>query len=246
MKYVVLVKLRAPSGISVYYPLASFTTPNYPLPPPTTLAGALAYPYLRTKESSEVVDGEYSPTVKILDKLVYASAGAEGWVQTREIERIYQHIYLKKQHWAKLDSAYSIGVKGITFYLNDLVYLFYVVTDSDIVKYTYGIVRVGRKESLVSVEEVYYDELNNVVKAIGKGTFETYFYFPREIAVCQNAEVIPMPKIDRVNFGKTLTPILEDYCISNGIDPVVGELKSGGALVRIEDYDIPIPRSILD
>jgi CRISPR-associated protein Cas5a/b/c len=244
MKYAVLVKLRAPTGVSVYYPLATITAPHYPLPPPTTIAGALAYSYLRIRESSELVENNYSPTVKILDKLKYVSAGAEGWTRSREVERIYQLFYQKKKRWNEIALAYTIGVRGNSYYANDTLYLFYVTTDNSLVKYAYGITRVGRKESLVSVDAVYYEDLSKTIKAIGKGAFETYFYFPKEIAVSANAEVISMPKLARENFGRTTTPLLEDYYISNGLEPIRGELKSAGALIRIEDYEIPIPRTL--
>ncbi len=246
MKYAVLVKLRTPAGVSIYYPLATTTAPHYPLPPPTTVAGAIAYSYLRLRESSELAENNYSPTVKILDKLKYASAGAEGWTRSREVERIYQLPYQRKERWDELALAYTIGVRGSSHYANDTLYLFYVTTESSLPKYAYGITRVGRKENLVSVDAVYYEDLNKTIKAIGKGVFETYFYFPKEIAVSANAEVISMPKLSKENFGRTTTPLLEDYYLSNGLEPIRGELKSSGALVRIEDHEIPVPRTILD
>ncbi|MEM0297601.1 MAG: type I-A CRISPR-associated protein Cas5a [Zestosphaera sp.] len=248
-KYVVLVKARAPAGVSVYYPLVTTTAPIYPLPPPTTLVGALAYPYVRTEKSVELMEegGEaYSPAVLILNKVLYVAAGAEGWMPTRDVERVYQLIYQKRTRWNMLGLAYTIGVRGNIYYLNDRLYLLYILTDVGLAKYAYGITRVGRKENLVSVEDVLIEELSKVVKSVGSGTFETYFYLPEEIAVCTNHEIVSLPKLTKENFGRTTSLNTDKYCVSKGLRTVVGELKSTGALIRIDDLEIPVPRQIIN
>ncbi|MEM1622675.1 MAG: type I-A CRISPR-associated protein Cas5a [Sulfolobales archaeon] len=247
-RYVVLVKVRAPAGVSVYHPLATTTAPCYPLPPPTTLAGALAYAYLRGKRSTELFEEEgnlYSPAVLVLSEIAYAAAGAEGWTLTRDSERVYQLVYQKKQRWGSLELAYTVGVRGNAYYLDDRLYIVYILANKKLIEYAYGIVRIGRKESLVSVDGVTVESLGRVVKSVGSGTFETYFYLPEEIAVCTNHEVISMPKLVKENFRRTTSPLMERYCVSKGLGTIRGELKGTGALIRIEDFDIPVPKQVL-
>jgi CRISPR-associated protein Cas5a/b/c len=246
MKYAVLVKLRAPGGITVNYPLAPVPSPHYPLPPPTTLVGALAYPFLRLRESKETVEGSFSPAVKILDMVPYASAGTDGWVRTREVERIFQLMYQKKIRWNDMSLAYSVGARGLSRFADDKLYVLYIITEKSLIDYAYGIVRIGKKEGIVSVEDVCYEELEKTVKYKEMGTFETFFYFPKDIAVVQRGQVISMPKLVKENFGTTVSPVMEDYIVNNGFEPIIGELKTNGALIKIEDFEIPIPRMLLE
>ncbi len=248
-KYVVLLKVRTPAGISVYHPLATTTAPSYPLPPPTTLVGALAYPYLRITSSKEIIEDSedsYSPTMLILDKVLYATAGAEGWVPTRDVERVYQLVYQRKDRWDSVDLAYTIGVRGITHYPDNKLYVLYILKDRELAKYAYGIIRIGRKESLVSIEDAVVKELHETLKAVGKGTFETYFYLPEEIAICTNHEIVTFPKLIKENFSRTISPLTEKYCVSKGLGAIRGELKSSGALIKVEDFEIPIPKHFID
>jgi CRISPR-associated protein Cas5a/b/c len=247
--YAVLVKLKAPYGISVYQPQASTTAPTYTLPPPTTLIGALAYPYLRKSINLEVevVGGKlYSPARRLLNKVIYASAGAGGYFRSRDIERIFQVIYMRKKHWDKSEMFYSVGVRGVTYYLNEDIYGLYIISDPSLLNYVYGIVRLGRKESIVIVEDVIIEKLENVVRAVDKGSFTTFFYFPTRVAAyCPegNAYTLRMPKLSEVNFTSTKLPETEEYCIP--YREIQSELKEGGALISIDGFDIPIPKEVI-
>jgi len=249
VRYAVLVKLKAPYGISVYQPQASTTAPTYPLPPPTTLVGALAYPYLRKSTNSEVevIGGKLcSPAGRLLNKVLYASAGAEGYFRSRDIERIFQVIYMRREHWDKTEMFYTVGARGVTHYLDDDLYVFYIVSDSSLLDYIYGIVRLGRKESIVVVEDVTIEELEDVVKAVDKGGFTTSFYFPIKIvAYCPEgvAHVMSMPKLSEVNFTSTKLPETEEYCIP--YKEIYSELKEGGAIISISKFEIPVPKEVI-
>lgn len=249
MRYAVLVKLKAPHGVSVYYPQASTTAPAYPLPPPTTLVGALAYPYLRKTMNIEVevVGGKlYSPARRLLSKVLYASAGAEGYSISRDAERLFQAIYLRKGYWGRTEMLYTVGVRGVTHYLDDDLYLLYVVSDRLLADYAYGIVRLGRKESLVTVEEVYVERLEDVVKSVGRGSFTTFFYYPTRVAVhCPDdrAYAIHMPKLSEANFTSTRLPEAEEFCVPRG--KVSSELREGGALILISGLEVPVPREVV-
>jgi len=250
VKYAVLVKLKVPYGISVYYPQASITAPTYPLPPPTTLVGALAYPYLRKSTNSEVeVIGSklYSPARRLLNSVLYASAGAEGYFRFRDIERLFQTIYMRKEHWDKPEMFYTVGVRGVTYYLDENLYVLYIVSNPSLLNYVYGIVRLGRKESIVVVEDITAKELKDVVKAVDRGGFITSFYFPTRIAAyCPEgiAHVMPMPKLSEVNFTSTRSPETEEYCVP--YKEIYSELKVGGAIISIDGFEIPIPKEVVE
>ena len=247
-RYVVLVKVRAPFGISVYYPLVSTTAPTYPLPPPTTLVGALAYPYLRETLAEEYDETKnYSSAVKILNDVLYAAAGAEGWMMSRDAERIYQLIYQREGRWEgpkSLELAFTVGVRGNVYYVNDMLYILYVIRNEELAKYAYGITRIGRKESMVCVEDLVVEKLHNTIKPV-RGAFKTYFYFPDEVAVCKNAEVLMLPKLVKENFGRTVKPVMEKYCVSRGLEGILGELKTAGVLIEVGGLQVPIPKYLV-
>jgi len=237
--YVALAKFDVFSNISVFYPLTSRAAPAYPLPPPTTLVGALAYPYLRSKCSSEYYNG-YSPAVKLLDVVYYASAGAYAYHITKDVERIYQHVYLKKPHWRKLEMAFTVSVRGLATYLENELFVLYVSKDRKVLDYVYGITRIGRKECHVALRDIVIEKLENVISH--HRVFNTIFYTPTAIAECTRAIKISMPKLDRRNFSSTTQPLLDEYFVPNGLEPMECELGPRGLLVEINGLSIAIPR----
>jgi len=243
-----LVKARVFYGTSIALPLASTSTPTYPLPPPTTVLGALAYPYLRLRE----LRGEIKPDEdlrqrarELLDKVVYVAAGAEGYVSIRTLEQIYQEIYLRKQHWGK-GMAFSVGVKGLTTYADNALLLLYIAKDPDILRYTYGIVRVGRKEDIVAVEDVIIDRLETYVNGSQFATVTTPFYVPRRLVEsCSNAKAFSMPVLNVSNFGTTVEPVTEEFYVPSGLGPIMCTTGKQGALLRINNINAIIPRELL-
>jgi len=246
-----LVKVRVFYGTSIALPLASTSTPIYPLPPPTTVLGALAYPYLRLRE----LRGEAKPyedlrqhaekLKKLLGDVVYVAAGAEGYVSIRTLEQIYQEIYLRKQHWGK-GMAFSVGVKGLTTYADNVLLLLYIAKDPDILRYTYGIVRVGRKEDIVAVEDVIIDRLEKYVNGSQFATVTTPFYVLRRLVEsCSNAKEFSMPVLNVSNFGATVEPVTEEFYVPSGLGPIMCTIGKQGALLRINDINAIIPRELL-
>ncbi|MEM2354179.1 MAG: type I-A CRISPR-associated protein Cas5a [Desulfurococcaceae archaeon] len=183
--YVAFVELDVFSGLSIFYPYTSTSAPVHPLPPPTTLLGAIAYPYMRQYQVEDVEGG--SAAAKFLDYIVYAVAGCKGYVITRDVERVYQAIYQRKERWKEefKDLWYTIAVRGIVKYLEDKLYTLYLSKNPDVLKYAYGITRIGRKEGLVVVKSVTIKQLNEVlVHASYNTSFETLFYTPATIVEC--------------------------------------------------------------
>lgn len=246
--YVALVELEVFSGVSVFLPLASTSAPAYPLPPPTTLLGALAYPYLRIRERKEITDDGHSPTIKILDKVKYAVAGAEAYSISRDIERVYQAVYMRKTYWGveHRDRWFTIAVRGTVSYLDNKLYLLYVSSDRNLLEYSRGIVRLGRKEAHVAVNKVVIEPIENVAESTRR-VFDTIFYVPTSIAECEAAstKVLSMPKLSPKNFAFTLNPELEDFYVPRGLRPMKCELREGGSLISIDGLDIAVPSQLI-
>ena len=240
--HLAFVELDIFSGISVFASLASTSTPVYPLPPPTTLVGALAYPFLRSRYLREL-DGQYSTAHRLLDSVMYVTAGAKGYSVSRDVERIYQSIYQKKARWEKPEYRYSIGVRGVATYLDDKLYVVYISRDEQVLKYVYGITRIGRKESHVAPRRVIIGKVEDFVKNVN--SFETIFYVPTRIAECEDALTIAMPKLSRHNFGKTTQPELEDFYVPRGLGSMQCNVKDGeGLVLEIDGFTLTVPNFV--
>lgn len=246
--YVALAEVEVFSTISIFLPLASTSAPVYPLPPPTTLVGALAYAYLRSRDADEYGDGS-SPAVKLLKHIIYATAGAEGYQTVREVERIYQAIYQRKERWSEeyMDYWYTIGVRGAISYLDNKLYILYISKDLEVLKHVYGIVRIGRKEGHVAVRKVVIDATKNLVKSIGRGVFRTAFYTPKSIAYCTESTsiVLSLPKLTQSNFMQSTTPHLEEYFVPRESGAMECELRNNGVMLSIKGLDIAVPREYI-
>jgi CRISPR-associated protein Cas5a/b/c len=234
-RYALLVELEVFSEVSIGPPLIGPASPALPAPPPTTLLGALSYPYLREQRLPEVVyeDGEMcSPAVKLIEKVHYASAGFYGRVEQRTLERVIQTFYLRKPHLKDLTKLWSVAQRGLTVYADNKLYLFYVISDPELVKYAYGITRVGRKESMIVVRSVVWKPVEELVTTELDGL--TIFYTPKECAKwCEGSFEVEMSTIHRDNLCKTLTPrVTEKYYIP-GFDGMKCKASDNGVFLRL-------------
>lgn len=247
--YVALVELDVFSGLSVFYPYTSTSAPTYPLPPPTTLLGAIAYPYMRQYHVEDIEDS--SAAAKFLDHIVYATAGCEGYVITRDVERVYQAIYQRKERWKEefKDLWYTIAVRGVVRYLDDKLYAVYLSKNQDVLKYAYGITRIGRKEGFVTVKSVTIIQLNDALVHTGNNTpFETLFYTPSNIVECEESTAVKihMHKLAKANFTRTTKPEVEEYYVPRGFGPMKCRLLANGALISVKDLYLAIPRRFIE
>ncbi len=255
--YAILAEVSTFGSIAVYTPYTSVSANTYLLPPPTTLVGALAYAYKRALNDLRELDvNGYSPAVELVQKkkVLYAAAGiVKPYTVSKTIEKIYQHIYLRKQHWKIAEMAYTVGVRSVV--LVDKLYILFVTSTKDLTKYCYGITRLGRKESLVAVERVI---VAPVKESLRKREFcETSFYFPSNIARDYSPKdawiksAIPTLHLD--NFIKRTAVVEEAYIIpSPYIDrKATVHINENGAILEINTNDgkrleIPIPRTVIE
>lgn len=236
-----LVRLEVVAGLSTSIPFATTSTPAYPLPPQTTLVGALAYPYLRKRMPSEVRNEE-SPAIEMLDKIVYVSAGANGYSQSRVLERVFQLIYLRKQHWERKELSFTVGIRGLTTYLGNELLILYIAKDRDVLRYCHGITRIGSKESHVAVRHVVIGRVKDHL--VKMRSVETLFYTPKRLAYCANADEMYMPNLSPANFRKGTNPIVEAFYVPRGVGPMVCN-PTEGKVLKIEDLYVIIPPNVV-
>jgi len=239
--YGVLVELDVFSEVSVSPQLIGPSSPTLPAPPPTTLLGALAYPYLRKKKVSEVtyVNGKpCSPVVELISKVHYASAGFYARTEQRVLERVNQTLYLRRAHLDKLEMAWTVAQRGITIYADDKLYLFYIVSDPRLIQYAWGITRVGRKESIVVVRNVIVGLLEDLIAEEHEGL--TIFYTPKNAAEwCEGASEVRMNILDVDNLCKIETPKAGQFYIPD-FDGMKCRASENGVFLRITDVQDPI------
>lgn len=254
--YAVLAEVSTYNTISIYTPYVSISANTYLLPPPTTIVGALSYAYGRSLNNlRELTENGYSQAVELIEKkkVLYAAAGiVKPITVSRTIEKLYQHIYLKKPHWKKPEMAYTIGVRPIVTV--DKLQILLVVSDKDLVRYCYGITRLGRKESLVAVDNVVSVPLR---EALTKIEFcETSFYFPRSIARDYSPRdlwiEVDVPVLHRDNYAKR-TVVSELYVLPKPYNyaKATVHLNENGIALKIRTRDekiveIPIPRQAIE
>jgi CRISPR-associated protein Cas5a/b/c len=253
-KYALLVEVVPHSPISVFMLFSSAAAESYLLPPPTTLVGALAYAYLRAQGSMQELEDGASAAVKLLEKVDYAAAGVwGGYMFFRAAEKVYQHPYRRTEYWSNLDMAYTVAPRAASLF-NRLL-LLYLVKDERLAKYAYGIVRVGRKEGLVSVANVICEDVESLERA---SMCSTSFYFPRRIASYYGGfyEIQLLPTLSEKNFEKRASHAeevnREEFVVPKppGLDAIAVTLNEQGVALRLEAstgvVEVPVPRSSVE
>ncbi len=151
------------------------TSPSFLFPPPTTVLGALLNSASRRLKKSE---SDYGSFYSEVSKKVYAVSLKPLNFTPNPVADIIRSIKLDEK--AELKSKFDVPAKGRVFYVpqaNEPPAMdFVVVHDSDLLKFddALKINRMGSKESLVSVVEVY--ETENLEKF--EGSAVTGYSFP--------------------------------------------------------------------
>ena len=146
-------------------------------PPPTTLIGALAYPWLRQTIGRTEVITKGKGVISAADNLRRMIAGVSSSLS--EEPAVYGD-YLKVNRYFRGSVESAVTALPSSFlYSNgdaeaDLVYLFERPVDPGLERAAWGITRIGSRESVVSVESVY---VGKAVRRTGSST-RTRFSFP--------------------------------------------------------------------
>jgi len=189
MPKIVLVKAKTLWGFSTRYPTQTAAQDSIPLPPPTTVLGALALQYARYSrlpETTTLGTKLYSSTVNLLtNKIIkYCTSGIKypSVVKHSDVNRSIMLIYQKHKEFKYHFAAQAMS-KAYTLIPENPILLAYIVEDSYvelISKLAWGISSVGSKEGLISVTDITIHDL----KIITKNIVDTPFITPSNIVEC--------------------------------------------------------------
>lgn len=229
---IVLAELFFSWGYLIKPPYLSLGGHSLPYPPPTTLIGALAYPYFKyiglNKEIEFINNKPHSSSVKLLEYVKYASMGYLNPMTTQivDINKYYIFAYVRDDYRKDETRWTSVIGVGKTYVLSKAVVAYLVEREySELLsKIAWGISRIGSKESIVSVNKVYLITEPSVLKQTSK--FETVFPTPASIVKkCDRAEKVVFWKTTPEVYSKItqpLTNIYEEYFVPKPIEGIYG------------------------
>jgi CRISPR-associated protein Cas5a/b/c len=274
-------------GFSVRIVTESAGAQHYPYPPPSTLIGALAYGVsaVRGLPECEVPGSGRRATLRSTAALVHkavrwaafafsdgpsaprraAAVGYSDFIRAFRLpyQRGARHVWEQQDMWYGVNAhgrVYACGAGFKALYLVDEAGLSELgLGERDLLKAAYSIVRVGARESLVSVVSAHLTRDVEIRGAEGaRGPLEIEYYFPARLAEdVEHAELVHLPKLDpRLWEFRPASPVAlheheEFYApLSAGfvIKPdrmLVGRLAKGAALVsarfggRVERAVVP-------
>lgn len=239
MPSIVLVETVFSWGYILKPPFLALGGRSVPYPPPTTLVGALAYPYIRSRnDSREVVfinKKPYSPAVMLLDKVRYAVMGypRPSMIQVMDMNRYASYGYLRSDHKKRRNMWFAIMGIGKNYIPYKSV-IAYVVEDkwsTEISRTAWGITRIGSKEGLVSVTKV---TVVDHPRTLSNKAVKTIFPVPASIVKkpVKGCEKIKLWRLDREAYSAVKDPgkYMEEYYVPYHSGGVYG----GEMLVEID------------
>lgn len=264
-----LVEVEPHGPVSVNLPIISRSGGAFYLPPPTTLVGALAFAYIKGSGSQYELlkDGKfiYSPAVLLLNEVAYACAGAYFYTYTRMLERVFTIIYQRKTRVEELRRVatgepiknekelrtalrLAFGVASRGAITSDRLLLFYLLRDEKLAKCAHGIVRLGTKESRVTVKRVVvYDDVKSLRTDVD--VVKTPFYTPEKCAQFSNGIRVEMPIIDKRNFTELFVPVVDTFIIPRpySTEPMNVYISRNCTAFRLEeDLYVVVPKDIVE
>ena len=176
-------------GYSIKHPMYSASQPALKFPPPTTLIGALSYPYTRVNgQEVKSVGGQlYSSSITVLDHVLWAcykivNVDPRILVETRDIVKVLIAPYVRSENvYPGSRFLWAIQVHGKICAPTLKLDTVFIVRDNSaktVSRFAWGIARVGSRESIVSVESV--DVLD--VEIEKSNVVSTSFCFPKQLA----------------------------------------------------------------
>jgi CRISPR-associated protein Cas5a/b/c len=168
----VLLKLHW--GFSVSVPSAAKAKASFLLPPPTTLKGALSFAKYRGVDSLK----GGSPAKEFEDVFAFARFSDNTLASyTEDVVRNVVLLFQREERRKEKNYWYNIVPTGKVISLSGELLVVYVtdkISKDELEKMAWSIIRIGSKESLVSVENVEVGEAKEVK---GKKV-KTKYYFP--------------------------------------------------------------------
>ncbi len=210
-------------GYSIRAAYTSAASQSYPLPPPTTLVGALAAAYARIKKLPEVSvrnNEIYSRVADILSDVLWATIRIPKYaIMHSDLSRLARAHYLRATH--RRDASKWFGVSSLgKVYSNSPFRITYIVRqDTKLPLEVLGrcIISLGSKEGLVHIKDV------RVVKAEvikERHDIKTPYYTLRKLIIDYDegtGTIVKMPPYPppqsyyRVRNVSGITRVHDDY-----------------------------------
>lgn len=188
-------------GWSLKYPGQSAAQQALPLPPPTTLIGALSKSIVSLKgEGGEVLkEGSkyYSKASDALKYVSYVTCGVpNGKIVTyMDMSRNLSAPYLRRTHRRDMERWFAVQAMGRSFCVGGKLLIAYVIkqdADDELVYKAASILsRIGSKESIVSVDSI---KMFDIRLNKHEGHVDTCFYVPEEVVET------PLKDYEYINF----------------------------------------------
>ena len=236
------VKLKLHGPITIQYPLLSTAGGSYILPPPSTLIGALYFAYAfqagNYTEVKEIEDKVCSPVYEwIKDRVVIdATVIPVGSVAavTNTLLRLFNWVEQGRGREVEDEELYTVGYVGLS-YVPELIAIYAVKDEwfNELRRSAWGMIRLGKKEGLVSVTEVGEAEVKTDINNV---YVNSYFRDDSVTYVVQESSVqfFPDPYSAETycHSGYNIPqPMLVKYVIPWGDGAKVGGLKEGYRIV---------------
>ncbi len=210
-------------GYSIRAAFTSAASQPYPLPPPTTLVGALAAAYARIKKLPEVTvrNSElYSRVVDVLSDVVWATIRVARYaVMYSDMCKLARAHYLRATHRRDVSKWFGVSSLGKVYTSSPFRIIYLVKRDTELPLEVLGrcIISLGSKEGLVHIKDVRVAEAE-VIKE--KHDIRTPYYTLRRLIVDYDEStgtIVKMPAYPppqsyyRVREVSGITRVHEDY-----------------------------------
>jgi CRISPR-associated protein Cas5a/b/c len=279
-----LVKGAFHWGFSVRIVTESAGAQYYPYPPPSTLIGALTYglsavaglPECRLSADAALMSSAAS-MYGIVRWAAFAFSDGTSVVQRSaaigysDFIKAFRLPYQRgaRHTWEQRDMWYGVSAHGKVYACGSGFKALYLidegrlkglgVSDSDLLTAAYSIVRIGARESLVSVAaaEASRDVTVSMAGEV-KAPFETEYYFPARLAEdVEEAETVHLPRLDvRLWEFRPEGPVAlhdhEGYYVPSSLAFIlrpgrvrVKKLAEGGALLTARFDDDRVERLVV-
>ncbi len=153
-------------GYSVKEPLFTASQPAFRVPPPPTLIGALSYPMFVRKMAEVKAERDESRAADVLKLCPWATCrfldlDPSLLIETTDVNRVNLSLGVRSAHlYPQSPNLWGVQPHGKIYAPGATMELIYFTYDPELVeKCAWGIVRIGTKESLVSVESVEVRDL---------------------------------------------------------------------------------------
>ncbi len=261
MKKLLLVEIVFSWGYMVRPPFVSGGGSSLPYPPPTTLVGAIAYPYNKLFKPVEIeyTGGKaYSPATKLLEHISYATMAYLdiGAVETIDITRHYTYAYIRLEHKRHEERWAAIVGVGKTYFPRRAVIAYIVdngIADT-LYKVSWCISRIGSKEGIVSVRKAMLLDIE--LDTSGKKVWKTIYPTPRSIADCQeNCDTAYFWRLCREAYtslaGLLPRQYMEPYLVPEEYRGVYGgymrvRVKGDACVVKTPYSPLILPREVIE